>query len=171
MTNRIEVLIPGEPIPQHRTQSTVVTDRAGNVVRNRKTKRPLIRNYTPDSRRKDGSGSLVGWKDAVIIKVREQAPAEPWDGPVELDVTFWFDRTQELEKKKHADGELLHAVKPDLDNLVKAIKDVMTEARVWVDDGRVCDTVIRKRYVARGHGPGCRVIARLITPDTESLYA
>ncbi|HLO41661.1 MAG TPA: RusA family crossover junction endodeoxyribonuclease [Phycisphaerales bacterium] len=160
--HRIEILIPGEPVAQPRAKTQVLTRRDGTVVRSGNG-RVATHTYTP--------GKKIGpWKQVVALKVREQLPRQPWDGPVELDVTFWFERTQELERHKHGAGELLHTVRPDLDNLVKAIKDVMTDEGVWIDDGRVCDTVIRKRYVARGHGPGCRVIARLITDKPGGLY-
>lgn len=172
MTNRIDIVIPGEPIPQPRMTPVPVRDRKGNIVVNRKTGRPVIRMVTPKSKRADESGGIRGWKTLVAIKLREALPwpRSPWDGPVELDVTFYFDRTEELKRPKHSSRELLHAVKPDLDNLVKAIKDVMTDVGIWTDDGRVSDCVTRKRYCARDFGPGVRVIARLIAPDTESLY-
>lgn len=162
MTTRIDVTIPGEPIPQPRAKARIGRTKSGMQ---------FVQIYTPKSQRKDRSGGIQAWKQLATLKLREQCPRVPWDGPVELDVTFYFERTQELEKPKHPAGEIRHSVKPDGDNLVKAIKDVMTEVGIWKDDGRVCDTVIRKRYCARGFGPGVRVIARLVGTTEESLYA
>jgi len=160
--NKIDIVIPGDPVAQPRAKTQVLTRRDGGVVRS-SNGRVATHTYTP--------GKKIGpWKQILTLHMRQHAPATPWDGPVELDVTFYFDRTQELKRPKHGSGEILHAVKPDLDNLVKAIKDVMTEVGIWTDDGRVCDCVTRKRYCARDFGPGVRVIARLVAPDTESLY-
>ena len=171
MNPRIEVFVPGEPVPQPRSHSTVLTDRGGNVVRGRNG-RPIVRHYTPTSRRKDGTGDISAWKELVMLKLREQLPypRTPWDGPVELDITFWFQRTQDLERPKFGNGELLHDVRPDIDNLAKAVMDVMTAEKVWKDDGRVTDTTVRKRYVARGYQAGCRIIARPIIAGQGSLY-
>jgi Holliday junction resolvase RusA-like endonuclease len=58
------------------------------------------------------------------------APDEPFEGAVELYV-LWAYHTN---KKKPA----WKTTRPDTDNLVKMLKDVMTELGYWNDDAQVC---------------------------------
>jgi Holliday junction resolvase RusA-like endonuclease len=59
----------------------------------------------------------------------------------------------------------------DADNHAKAVLDALTKARVWVDDGRVCELVVRRWYAAReDHGPdpvGVRVVVRRLASLTD----
>ena len=45
-------------------------------------------------------------------------------------------------------------VKPDLDKLIRAMNDSLTDARVWGDDGQVTTISARKIY---GPTPGAQV--------------
>lgn len=55
-------------------------------------------------------------------------------GPVGVEITFYLDP---------AHGAI--DAPPDVDKLARATFDAMTAARVWEDDGRVIDAVLRKR--------------------------
>lgn len=68
------------------------------------------------------------------------APAEAFNGPVRL-TTWWCFPI----KGKHQDGEY-RTSSPDTDNLVKLLKDVMTELRFWKDDAQVASEVIEKYW-------------------------
>jgi Holliday junction resolvase RusA-like endonuclease len=48
-------------------------------------------------------------------------------------------------KRKHHDGEY-RTSKPDTDNLVKMLKDVMTDLHFWKDDAQVASEVIEKYW-------------------------
>ena len=68
------------------------------------------------------------------------APAEAFSGPVRL-TTWWCFPI----KGKHQNGEY-RSSRPDTDNLVKLLKDVMTELRFWKDDAQVASEVIEKYW-------------------------
>ena len=58
-------------------------------------------------------------------------PPEPYEGAVRL-TTWWCFPV----KAGHRDGEYKTS-RPDTDNLVKLLKDVMTELHFWKDDAQV----------------------------------
>ena len=67
-------------------------------------------------------------------------PKEKYEGPVRL-ITWWCFPV----KGKHHDGEY-RISKPDTDNLVKMLKDVMTDLHFWKDDAQVAREVIEKYW-------------------------
>lgn len=92
-----------------------------------------------------------------------------YDGPVKVDVTFYMKAPETISKEpskrarestwakfKAFVNELMwHFKKPDLDNLVKALFDSISNAGyskidkkgiVWSDDSLVCDLHARKLY-------------------------
>jgi Holliday junction resolvase RusA-like endonuclease len=61
---------------------------------------------------------------------------------------FLFYKTKE---QKNIDADYIpHTVKPDTDNLLKAVMDAMTEAGVWTDDALVYSTKSEKWYASEG---------------------
>lgn len=72
---------------------------------------------------------------------------EQYQGAVALTVTFWLPRPKSLPKRV-----LAHLKKPDLDKLLRAVKDALTKV-VWQDDSQVVLVVATKRYVDLGHAP------------------
>jgi len=78
---------------------------------------------------------------AVRIKLEahlsKHVPAEKYTGPVRLITKWCFPRG------KHKDGEY-KITKPDTDNMVKTLKDVMTKLGYWTDDVQVASEVIEK---------------------------
>ena len=67
-------------------------------------------------------------------------PPEPYEGAVRL--TTWWCFTV---KAGHRDGEYKTS-RPDTDNLVKLLKDVMTELHFWKDDAQVASEVVEKYW-------------------------
>lgn len=64
-------------------------------------------------------------------------PPRPFEGPVLLGVKAFMPIPQSRPKKwKTAalQGAIRPTTKPDLDNLIKQIKDTMTHMRFWTDD-------------------------------------
>lgn len=68
-------------------------------------------------------------------------PEHPLEGPLRLRVTFGFKapRKSELWKWK--------LTRPDTDNSIKTLKDVMTALGFWIDDSQVVCETCKKMYV------------------------
>lgn len=83
---------------------------------------------------------------AVRCKFRDSmaafVPKEPMKGALQLVTKWCFPITG-----KHHDGEY-RTSKPDTDNLVKMLKDVMTGLHFWRDDAQVASEVIEKFWAA-----------------------
>lgn len=67
-------------------------------------------------------------------------PPEPISGPVGLLVHWGFPLTI-----KAKNGEWKTS-KPDTDNMIKLLKDCMTQLGFWSDDAQVCYEVSMKKY-------------------------
>lgn len=78
---------------------------------------------------------------AVRVKLHDHLlghlPEESFKGPVRL-VTKWC-----FPKGRHRNGEY-KATKPDTDNLIKMLKDVMTDLSFWEDDAQVASEITEK---------------------------
>jgi len=78
------------------------------------------------------------------------------DGPVSLSVSFYLPRPKSLRAKTKP-----HVTKPDLDKLVRSVKDGLTQI-VWHDDSQVVEVRAWKAYTPPSMPPHC-----LITVDSE----
>ena len=72
-------------------------------------------------------------------------PAEPTQGAVNLTVEWFFPT-----KDKRKDG-MPKTTRPDCDNMVKLLLDVMTALRFWNDDAQVTSLTLIKRW-SEGEG-------------------
>lgn len=127
MTDTITFTIPGEPVAKGRARSFV---RNGHVA-----------HYTPEKTAR--YENLV--KLAAQQAMGDMAPAE---GAVALIVrAFMGIPTSWSQKKQRAAalGEITPTKRPDLDNIVKAIKDGANGV-TWKDDSQVVDVRASKRY-------------------------
>ena len=71
-------------------------------------------------------------------------------GPCAVTLRMWLPIAASWSKTKQAEalaGKLLPAVKPDMDNVIKAIYDGMNGV-VWRDDVQAVDLAVTKRYGA-----------------------
>ena len=67
-----------------------------------------------------------------------QHPIAPKGTPVRVDVVAYFPRPQRLYRKSDPASAIPHAVKPDLDNVIKSLVDGVSQCgKVWADDGQV----------------------------------
>lgn len=101
--------------------------------------------------------AAAGWKTSIALAARPHIPRTPLTGPLRVDLTVYFPRPQRMLTKKWPDGPILHDVKPDRDNVDKAILDSLTDARMWGDDSQVCAGEVRKYYAARGGATGAQI--------------
>jgi Holliday junction resolvase RusA-like endonuclease len=114
--------------------------------------------YTPDP--------ITGHKGAGKLR-------EPLDEPLVCDLTFYFPRPKYMLEKPFVYGAdaIPYEVKPDTDNLDKAVKDAMTEADVWADDCRVYSGETSKWYSCIGGAPGVRIeLETLARKPVETLF-
>lgn len=122
----IKIRIPGEP-----ARKTEQQHRYGGTGRN---------------------GRAIIYRDAKLEAVRQELltelmpyrPDAPLKGPVSLMVT-WSYGTSDLSKI-HAHWK---TTRPDTDNLVKLLKDCLTEAGFWQDDSQVVAEHLFKKWVPR----------------------
>lgn len=78
--------------------------------------------------------------------IRKQYYHQPIQGPVHLDLVFVFNRPT---KPKH---DHWHMVRPDLDNLIKAITDA-ANGLLWEDDSQIAELTASKKYSKPGLSP------------------
>ncbi len=91
-----------------------------------------------------------GWQQLVAEaagRAKDQAGAALMAGPVRLTVAFYLPRPKSLAKKVQH-----HTKKPDLDKLIRSVKDGLTRV-VWADDSQVVDVQAVKRYADVGISP------------------
>ncbi|MFP5211942.1 MAG: RusA family crossover junction endodeoxyribonuclease [Acidobacteriota bacterium] len=119
------------PRGQARARAAVVTDRNGNAVRSQKTGRVVIVHHK-DKRQESDEQKL----HALLL---EHRPEQPLQGPILLGVKAFMPIPQSRPKKWREAalaGDERPESKPDLDNVLKHLKDVMT-GTFWTDDKQV----------------------------------
>lgn len=97
---------------------------------------------------------LIEWRE-VVRAAAEKAAGSGWetqDGAAIIVLKFWLPRPKDRPKTR----DVLPIKGQDSDKLERAVFDAITNAGVWTDDARVCDAIIRKRYV--------------VGPDLPAIY-
>lgn len=94
------------------------------------------------------------WRQAVIAATKNAIRAQefewvPLSEAVRVEFTFLLERPKTVRR-------LMPWVKPDVDKLARNSLDGLTEAKVFLDDGQVCDLLTSKRY-ADGVPAGAQV--------------
>jgi Holliday junction resolvase RusA-like endonuclease len=129
--NHTRIIIPGKPIAKKRPRFF----RRGSFVGT----------YNPQET-EEGR-----W----LLSARTQLPKEILHGPIALKCLFVFEFPKSFSKKKMAEAS--HITKPDLDNLVKFIKDCLN-GEAWRDDSQVVSLVAKKLYDREGKGAHTEII-------------
>lgn len=80
---------------------------------------------------------LLAVRQKLEAHLAKYVPEEKYTGPVRL-MTKWC-----FPNGKHPPGTY-KTTKPDTDNMVKTLKDVMTKLGYWVDDSLVASEIIEK---------------------------
>lgn len=109
------------------------------------------------------------WRDTVAWHARQADTNRlPMLGPVRVYVNFTFPRPKSHYTGKGAlsSSATFHkSTKPDLDKLVRALLDALTDAQVFRDDGQVAYVSAQKHY---GDQPGMSVEVKPFTPSGEA---
>lgn len=104
------------------------------------------------------AGTAEGWKGLIAQAARPHVPAVPLEGPLRVDVDFFFPRPKRLMRAKDPEGPIPHDGKPDRDNLDKAVLDALTQLGFWRDDAQACDGRIRKFFTSKQGTPHAKVV-------------
>lgn len=143
MTDQICFRVLGDPIPKGSMKAFFRPGMRFPVV-------------THDNKR------MKPWADHVKSIAQDHAPAGgPWTGPLQIDTTFYLTRPKSLPKKV-----VMHTKKPDLDKLVRAVKDAL-KGIVYVDDSQVCQLQATKDYATGRLVPGVIVLVRHLTETAQ----
>lgn len=118
--DRVEFFVPGTPVPQGSKTAFVVGRRAVVTDANRATLKP--------------------WRATVAAYADF---ARTFSGPVAVTLLFLMPRPQKPRWE-------YPAVKPDLDKLVRAALDGLTDGGLLEDDARVVDLDAKERYATDG---------------------
>ena len=96
------------------------------------------------------------WRKAITQTALANLPADwqPIDEPCELIVNFYLPRPKSVIRT-------LPSVSPDLDKLIRAVGDSLTDSGVVTDDSRIVRISARKLY-AQGIEPGASIVVRTL---------
>ena len=93
---------------------------------------------------------LLAARSKLQAHLGKHVPAEKFTGAVRLITKWCFPITG-----KHTDGDY-KITRPDTDNVIKLLKDVMTELQFWKDDAQVASEITDKFWAQL---PGIYVVA------------
>lgn len=96
------------------------------------------------------------WRAAIRAAGQKVAPFGPYGIAMVAEVVAVFKRPKRLLTKKWADVPIVHAVKPDGDNVEKGFQDSLNGI-LWQDDRQLCRIVVEKWYAMPGRLPGVHV--------------
>jgi Holliday junction resolvase RusA-like endonuclease len=92
-------------------------------------------------------GSADAWKE-IVRTAFNSFHKPPITNPIRLRVSFFLPRPKALK----GEDAVPHVKKPDVDNLLKALMDAMTVAKVWKDDAQVFESLAGKYYAGKKTG-------------------
>lgn len=95
-----------------------------------------------------------GWQQIVAGAAQtalEETGGRMLTGPISLVVDFFLPKPKSTPKSVKA-----HLKKPDLDKLVRSVKDALTKV-AWEDDSQVVMVTATKMFAPAGYSPAARV--------------
>jgi Holliday junction resolvase RusA-like endonuclease len=97
------------------------------------------------------SSKHKAWRKAIVQEAIATLPDhwQPIDEPCELIVNFYLPKPKTVDRQ-------LPSVSPDLDKLIRAVGDSLTDSGVVTDDSRIVRISARKLY-AEGIEPGASI--------------
>lgn len=107
----------------------------------------------------DNAEKQKPWASSVGYAAQQAGVKMMQSGPVRVEVSFFMPRprshygTGRNAGKVKAAAPSCHTSKPDLDKLVRCVKDALTGI-AWKDDAQVAEVVARKGYVDQ---PGAKI--------------
>lgn len=101
----------------------------------------------------------LAFKATVRMCAEKVYQGPPLAGPLRVDVVAVFPREKAKIWKTKPMPRYPHTVKPDRDNLDKAVLDSLT-GLLWRDDNQVCDGRIQKWRAAGDEQPHVQIMIR-----------
>lgn len=130
--------VMGKPEPQGSAKAFVVAGRA---------------RITSDN------NGLHFWRNTIADAARKRMEGLPL---ADKGVALVVKAEYRLSRPKSAPKRVIHqTTKPDLDKLIRATLDALTEV-VWRDDAQVVRISASKGYAALGEQPGARVVVQVL---------
>lgn len=135
MGRKVEFTIAGEPVAQGRPR---FSNRGG-----------FVKAYDPAKSREAKNHVRYCAKEAM-------EGVEPLDGPLHMRAEFGIMMPKSLARKRTPREREWRTKKPDLDNLLKLVKDSCSGI-VYLDDNTIVQVTARKIQCAQGEAPYTRV--------------
>jgi Holliday junction resolvase RusA-like endonuclease len=109
-------------------------------------------------------GTAKSWKERVYSEAIKHRTPKPIETGIALTLIFRMPRPKGhyTTKGLRSEAPLSHEIRPDADNLAKAVCDALSDAEFWRDDCLVWHLAITKRYITETERPGC-----FITIETQ----
>lgn len=115
----------------------------------------------------EASKYLPAWRKAVTTVATEymaEWDQKPLTGPVELTVWFYLERPKSISRTKR----FFPIVPPDVDKLVRAICDSMSDGGVWDDDAQVIALSAHKLY-DDFHEAGAHIMVQALDTPVDDI--
>jgi Holliday junction resolvase RusA-like endonuclease len=93
------------------------------------------------------------WRKAVVDAAKGAMRVASWiplNEALAVEIAFFLDRPKSVRR-------VFPSTRPDIDKLARSTLDALADARVFVEDGRVVDLTLRKRYCEPGQPAGARI--------------
>lgn len=141
-TRQVEFFVPGTPVPKGSTKY---------VGKNKKTGKAVVV--------QQNEADIKVWSESIKWLCKAKCKGEPATGPISLEVHFLMPRpkahfgTGRNSNVKKQNAPYWHTSKPDLDKLVRCVKDALT-GEIWKDDSQCVMVMATKVY---GDDTGCRI--------------
>lgn len=102
------------------------------------------------------------WREKAMPHFIRVSPGSPLVGPLSLSLLIVNPSLSAAEKLKRFTPRTWHAVKPDGDNVTKAVLDCAEAARWMLGDAQVCLTVVHKVRAAKGEAPSLSIVVKVL---------
>lgn len=135
MGRKVEFTIAGEPVAQGRPR---FSNRGG-----------FVRAYDP-AKSREAKNHVKYCAKEIMVDV------EPLTGPLHMRAEFGIMMPKSMERKRTPRSREWRVKKPDLDNLLKLVKDACSGI-VYLDDNTIVQVTARKIQCAQGEAPFTRV--------------
>ena len=98
-------------------------------------------------------------------------PSEPMQGPIGIRIRFVMPWRKSEPKRNRAHGWRWHTTRPDVDNMAKALIDVMGQCGFWGDDSQLASICLEKHWGDKiGVEVVCQNLAEASPAGAQSIF-